>query len=753
MFAFFNRSRRHVAVLAALAMLASVLVAAPAVAADDPPEPDYTATFDACAGSPSSGYTDVPSGHANAGDIDCIAYYGVTKGTSATTYSPLMSVSREHMALFLIRLAGLVGIEMTSTPDDPGYTDVGDLSEKSQTAIAQLADLDITRGTSDTTFSPGDSVRRDHMALFIARLMDKMDPMESGSDTYGYTPEDVVEVKAVEDDTDTADMDETVKAKMIGSPYSDLGSATKSAYDAITALYELGVLSGISDTSYGPSTLITRASMAEFMAGVLDHSNARPAGISMQAVKGSDFGAVDTDIVISYREDNFAPTVDVELSYFYTGATVDSDDEVAGNQDVLSAGALNKDGNCVAADNADEGTCTGQLNDFTDNDGNFVIGGRAAEGSKNTYYAWMPADDDETFGPDAVQGSVTLDSANDAESFTATSDTAKNADGITVDMDVTGSVTFTIQLRDGLVVDDADNGDVAKSGVEFKVAYRRYVDESDPANHTIDDVTDDLTSISTTTVTTDDSGQATYTVSAPDSDSEKEEASVLDQITFSTDAAGIETLTPSVIVWRDEAPGAPNKAVVAVDKPDYAITYSSDGALVADITSTVTLYDMYGNTAGRTWLVDATIGTGDGSTLENVHVTRRGQARLNRSKVPASQATDNVLSVVVTSIDSADGAEIVADDIDDDDNDVNLVSKATGRSTGDDVMVEDVYADEDAFRASDDNLYSYDSDDTFINEDGEIIDMATFEDDAKGSLIDVLVYDDDGSVFRLKAAA
>ena len=35
MFAFFNRSRRHVAVLAALAMLASVLVAAPAVAADD----------------------------------------------------------------------------------------------------------------------------------------------------------------------------------------------------------------------------------------------------------------------------------------------------------------------------------------------------------------------------------------------------------------------------------------------------------------------------------------------------------------------------------------------------------------------------------------------------------------------------------------------------------------------------------------------------------------------------------------------
>ena len=61
-------------------------------------------------------FTDVPAGHANAGDIDCIAYYGITKGTSATTYSPLMSVTREHMALFLTRLAGLVGIEVASTP-------------------------------------------------------------------------------------------------------------------------------------------------------------------------------------------------------------------------------------------------------------------------------------------------------------------------------------------------------------------------------------------------------------------------------------------------------------------------------------------------------------------------------------------------------------------------------------------------------------------------------------------------------------
>ena len=87
---------------------------------------------------------------------------------------------------------------MTSTPDNPGFTDTGDLSANSQTAIALLADLGITRGTSDTTYSPANSVTRGQMALFISRLMDLMDPMEVDGETYGYTPEDVVEVKGVE---------------------------------------------------------------------------------------------------------------------------------------------------------------------------------------------------------------------------------------------------------------------------------------------------------------------------------------------------------------------------------------------------------------------------------------------------------------------------------------------------------------------------------------------------------------------------
>ena len=256
--------------LSVLSLLASVLVvAAPAVAAD--PEPDYTATFSACVGAAAedAGFTDVLSTHTDAGDINCIAYYGITKGTSVTTYSPLMKVNREQMALFLTRLASLVGIDVDDDPSDPGFTDTTGLSDESQTAIAQLADLGVTKGTSATTYAPADPVRRDHMALFIRRLMDKMVPQADGqiglssTTQFGHIPSDV------DDNEEDAD---------ILSPFTDIRETTREEWDAITNLYELGVASGISDTSYAPDADMTRQDMAGFMAAVLDHSNARPAG-------------------------------------------------------------------------------------------------------------------------------------------------------------------------------------------------------------------------------------------------------------------------------------------------------------------------------------------------------------------------------------------------------------------------------------------------------------------------------------------
>ena len=714
--------RRHIAVLAALAMVASVLVAVPAVAADDP-EPSYTATFDACGSAPASGFEDVPAGHANAGDIDCIAYYGITKGTSATTYSPLMSVTREHMALFLTRLAGLVGIEVTSTPDNPGFTDTGDLSANSQTAIAQLADLGITRGTSDTTYSPGDSVTRGQMALFIARLMNQMDPMEVEGTAYGRIPEDVVDV---DDDDSTMDMDETVE---VGSPFTDLGSATKSAYDAVTQLYELGVATGISGTAYGPSALITRASMASFMAAVLDHSNARPAGLSMQAVTSSKFGDISTEIVVSYRDDSFAPMSDLSINYFYTGNATSAD------TDAESAGALNEDNACADADD-----CTDNQ-ELTDDSGNFPIAGDVANGNSNTYYAWMSDDDNEEFDADDVAyASVTLSSDEDATHFGVESDIDDNADANTVDVDVTHSVTFTVQLTDG-----ADGDDVAKSGVTVSIAFVRAVDESDDGTADPGEVTTRMEE----TMETDDNGQVSYSVSAPSTDDDDDDDDVLDTITF-TSTGLTAPGDASAIVWKDDAPGTPNKTTI--DVPNYAVTYLDGTIAEVDGSATVTLYDMYGNTAGRGLKVTVEI---DDTAGEPVGVNSRGQAKFSRSGIAA--VNNETISVDITQItekgETTNMLGTGADQIDDSTNgEIPVVGTATDDTPATGVEVSEVFADEDKFRGDDNNLYSYDSDDTFIDSTGKIIDLDEFESTAEGETIDVIVYDDDGSsIFRIQA--
>ena len=131
----FNRS---VGFLAGLSLLVSALVIFPEPLNAADPAPDYRA-LSSLPGEhhPSAGFVDVSASHSNAGDIDCIAYYGITEGTSPTKYSPDWPVIREHMALFLVRLARLVGIYVPRAADTP-FEDVADLKPGSQEAISQI---------------------------------------------------------------------------------------------------------------------------------------------------------------------------------------------------------------------------------------------------------------------------------------------------------------------------------------------------------------------------------------------------------------------------------------------------------------------------------------------------------------------------------------------------------------------------------------------------------------------------------------
>lgn len=105
-------------------------------------------------------------------DVDADAYYydavlwavsnGVTKGTSATTFSPDLAVTRSQAVTFQWRASGAMmasGDSFSDVPEDVWYTD----------AVTWAAVNGITKGTSATTFSPDMVVSRAQVVTFLYR--------------------------------------------------------------------------------------------------------------------------------------------------------------------------------------------------------------------------------------------------------------------------------------------------------------------------------------------------------------------------------------------------------------------------------------------------------------------------------------------------------------------------------------------------------------------------------------------------------
>ena len=355
---------RPVGLLASISLLASLFALAPPPIKAADPAPDYLASFEACPEDiiPDADFSDVSARHENAGDIDCIAYYRITKGKTATTYAPDDPVIREHMALFLIRLAKLVDIYVPPPGETP-FTDIDDLTQESQDAISQIYDLGITIGATSTTYAPGRNVSRAEMALFLQRLMDLIDVAADGGDAFGYVPDDVA------DNDDDFDVE---------SPFGDLDAVSNRVEDAVTHLYELGVASGVSSRLYGPNRNMTRAAMAEFMAAILDHSNLRPKGVNVQVTPTRGNDEFEITMMISVRDDSFAPVEDQAVDWFYTD---DSEDKGLQNNGECDFGEILSSGDCEWEEGSD---------DETNRDGNiFEDRIRATPGEAMTFYAWI----------------------------------------------------------------------------------------------------------------------------------------------------------------------------------------------------------------------------------------------------------------------------------------------------------------------------------------------------------------------------
>ena len=538
---FTGRLNRSVGLLVGLALLVGLFVAGPATSQTADPAPDYLATFDACPEDviPSSGFTDVSSRHANVADIDCIAYYGITKGTSATTYSPEDPVIREHMALFLVRMARLVGISVpraTSTP----FTDISNLSETSKEAISQIYSLGITIGATATTYAPLRDVSRGEMALFLSRLMNLMEPLRDGRDYFGYIPEDV---------------EDNVSRYDIGSPFRDLNDESVRVFDAVTQLYELGVAGGLDGSTflYGPKADMSRAAMAEFMAGILDHSSLRPQGVTVQVTPSQGLDNYDITMMISVRDSSFAPVEDQPVDWFYG----------IGDDGGLDGGECDDDliepsgADCVWDEDDD---------DETDREGNiFEDRIEATEGETMTFYAWIGLRDGDEFEEHTVNFSqAEARSVEGPDSIRVTwreRDIPLNAlqieEAYVVDLDI-DSIDFTIQLLDdqgndlemeGIAIDiEIESSDIS---IDYTVTasadYR-----PDPLISPVGRGEDE----SDSRVLTDDDGEASFELDGPTRDER------LDTVTFIPDCEGCDNKTYK-FAWSTGTP------ILTSVKPDF----------------------------------------------------------------------------------------------------------------------------------------------------------------------------------------
>lgn len=111
-------------------------------------------------------FKDVPKNHVFYSEISWLANKGITRGWPDGTFRPTQAVQRDQMAAFLYRMAGS---PQYTAPTTSPFKDVP-TSHVFYKEIAWLSKQGITKGWSDGTFRPSQSISREQMAAFFYRM-------------------------------------------------------------------------------------------------------------------------------------------------------------------------------------------------------------------------------------------------------------------------------------------------------------------------------------------------------------------------------------------------------------------------------------------------------------------------------------------------------------------------------------------------------------------------------------------------------
>ena len=168
-------------------------------------------------------FTDVPDGAFCYDAVLWAVENGVTDGTSETTFSPLEKCKRAHVVTFLWRAAGCPEPKTTVNP----FTDVPEDAFYYK-AVLWAVENNITKGTSENTFSPADECMRVTVVTFLYRAMNE--------------PE----------------------VNTTTSPFSDVPADSWFAAPVLWAV-ENDITNGTSETTFSPDANCNRAEVVTFL--------------------------------------------------------------------------------------------------------------------------------------------------------------------------------------------------------------------------------------------------------------------------------------------------------------------------------------------------------------------------------------------------------------------------------------------------------------------------------------------------------
>jgi len=140
---------------------------------------------------PANSQTD-DNGNTHERAIECMVWWEIARGTSASDYDPEVAVTREQMASFVARLVEKAGGRL---PENPRNAFTDDDTSFHQASINKLAEAGLVDGKGGGRFAPKETVSRAQMAKFIVNAYEFVSPMTllASGDQFGDDNGDTLE--------------------------------------------------------------------------------------------------------------------------------------------------------------------------------------------------------------------------------------------------------------------------------------------------------------------------------------------------------------------------------------------------------------------------------------------------------------------------------------------------------------------------------------------------------------------------------